>query len=97
MRKAQRQDSIAHLDNWKKLLVTNSYTFFKFPFKPIPSPSGAVPSYRRETFILPVLKALQCLFLGDSLHYVVIYLDCNILCVFVLLKILSSLKAGTYV
>lgn len=65
--KAQRQDSVAHLDNWKKLLVANSYTFFKFPFKPIPSPSGAVPSYPRLSSF-PVLKALQCLFLGDSLH-----------------------------
>lgn len=43
------------------------------------------------------IEALQCLFLEDSLHYIVTYLDCNILCVFVLLKAISSLKAGNNV
>lgn len=39
---------------------------------------------------------LQCLFLADSLHYIVIYLDCNILCLSFLLKTIHSLKAGNY-
>ena len=39
---------------------------------------------------------LQCLFLADSLHYIVIYLDCNILYLSFLLKTIRSLEAGNY-
>ena len=46
--KVQRQDSMVHLDNWKKLLTADSYMFFKY----VLSPYRAVPSYSKETCIL---------------------------------------------
>lgn len=93
--KVQRQDG---MDNWKKLLTANSYTFFKFPLKHVPSPCGAVPKlFQGDLHPLLFPEDLQCLFLADSLHYIVIYLDCNILCLSFLLKTIHSLKAGNYV
>lgn len=52
-----------------------------------------------QGYLHPLLfpEDLQCLFLADSLHYIVIYLDCNILCLSFLLKTIHSLKAGNYV
>ena len=32
--KVQRQDSMVHLDNWKKLLTADSYMFFKYVLSP---------------------------------------------------------------
>ena len=89
--KAQRQDSIVHLDNWKKLLMANLYTHFKFPFKHVPCP------YPRETPILPCsLKAHNVL--EDSSHYMAIYLVCSSMCAFVCSsKERSSMRAGNYV
>lgn len=50
--KAQRQDSVVYLDNWKKVLMANSYTFFKFTLKDVPFPCEAIPNYARATCIL---------------------------------------------
>lgn len=59
--KAQRQDSTAHLDNWKKILLANSYTFSKFPFKTVPSPVELFPIIPGRFSSSPVFKDLQCL------------------------------------
>lgn len=42
--KAQKQESIALLDNWKKLFMVNSYTFSRFPFTCVPYLCGVVSS-----------------------------------------------------
>lgn len=92
--KVQRQDSMEHLDNWKKLLMAHSYAFFSAQTCPLSLWSCSQLSQGDlDPFLFP--EALWCLFLKDSLHDIVTYLDCNNLSV--LLKTVSSLKAGNYV
>ena len=68
---------MAHLDNWKKILVANSYIIFQV------STQNSSQLFQGDLHPLLFPEDLQCLFLEDSLHYIVIYLDCTILCVFV--------------